>query len=461
MNKTTIFTAIIMLGVGLGVGYLYSPDSSIRETGTTVEMKPLYYRNPMNPTVTSPVPAKDNMGMDYIPVYANDKTTAGKPGTVAIDPKVIQSIGVRTAVATKKDLSVEIQTTGRVAYDEDRLYRLHPKISGWIEKLFFGETGSVVKPGDMLLSVYSPRLVSTQEEYLLALKNAEILADSPFTDIRQGAQDLLKSTQERLELLDVPEHQIRELTQNRKIMKALHIHSQAGGIILNIGAREGQHVTPQTELYMIADLTRIWTYVDIYEYELPWVQLHDKTTMRLDAYPGRIFEGEVTYIYPYIDPRTRTNKVRLEFDNPDLALKPDMFANVTLQARRSLNGIVVPTEAVIRTGKNPKVFVEVSHGSFEPRDVRLGSEANDETLILSGVAEGERVVTSSQFLIDSESSLVEAAAKMMAPENEPQNDDTHAGMESMNMDMDMSKDMDMNQDMDMSKDMDMNREDKQ
>ncbi len=421
MNKKTIAVAIITLALGVGGGYWlasrHTASMKMETSGQQAksERKPLFYRNPMHPTVTSPVPAKDNMGMDYIPVYADDASGGNAPGAVVIDPTVEQSIGVRTSFASRKEISRTIQTVGRVDFDEELLTRLHPKISGWIEKLFVDETGAPVKPNTMLLSIYSPQLVASEEEYLLALKNAETLKASPFADIRQGAQDLLRSSRERLELLDVPAHQMEKLKKTRKIMKALHIHSPSTGIILKVGAREGQHVTPKTELYAIADLSRVWAYVDIYEYEIPWVRLHDKAEMRLAALPGQTFKGKITYIYPYLDPKTRTNKVRLEFDNTKGLLKPDMFADVTIRASHKASAIVIPSEAVIRTGKVPKVFVKTGKGRFEPRNVRLGLQTNGETEILEGVKSGELVVTSAQFLIDSESSLREAAAKMVAP----------------------------------------------
>ncbi len=424
-KKTTAAVAVITLALGAGGGYWLAPrhmnmSASMGTSGqslkTDTRKKPLYYRNPMHPTVTSPVPAKDNMGMDYIPVYADDASSSDSaPGTVVINPTVVQSIGVRTAPAIRKEISRTIQTVGRVDFDEELLTRLHPKISGWIEKLFVDETGAAVKPDTELLSIYSPQLVASEEEYLLALKNAETLKASPFKDIRKGAEDLLRSSRQRLELLDVPKHQMKKLKETREIMKALHIHSPATGIVLRIGAREGQHVTPNTELYAIADLTRVWAYVDVYEYEIPWVRLHDKAEMRLAALPGRTFEGKITYIYPYLDPKTRTNKVRLEFDNTEGLLKPDMFADVTIRASRKARATVIPSEAVIRTGKTPKVFVKAGKGTFEPRNVRLGLETGGEIEILEGVESGELVVTSAQFLIDSESSLKEAAAKMVAP----------------------------------------------
>jgi len=415
-----ILTVIITLALGITAGYwLASRSPSGPATGQTSavggERKPLFYRNPMNPTVTSPVPAKDSMGMDYVPVYADDLTGGGSAGTVVIDPTVVQDIGVRTALVSRKAISRTIQTVGRVAYDEDLLARLHPKVSGWIEKLFVSETGEAVKPDTMLLSIYSPQLVASEQEYLLALKNADTLAKSPFADIRNGAQALLHSSRERLELLDVPAHQMSTLEKTRKIIKALHIHSPLAGIVLAIGAREGQYVTPQTELYKIADLSRVWVYVDVYEYEIPWVRLHDAAEMRLVSQPGRVFEGKISYIYPYLDPQTRTNKVRFEVENPDRLLKPDMFADVILYPNAKPDALVIPTAAIIRTGETPRVFVQTGKGTFEPRRVEPGLESGEETEILKGLTAGERVVTSAQFLLDSESSLAEAAAKMVAP----------------------------------------------
>ncbi len=440
MKNGLIILAVLLAGIG--AGYWLSGKGAAPGAGTQAksERKPLFYRNPMNPSITSPVPAKDEMGMDYIPVYPEDLNGGGSatPGTVVIDPTVVQSIGVRTARAQKRAISRLIQTTGRIAYDEERLTRLHPKVSGWVEKVFVSDTGAAVKPDTMLLSIYSPQLVASEEEYLLALKNAETLEHSPFPDVRKGALDLLRSTRERLELLDVPPHQIRKLERTRKIMKSLHIHSPAAGIVLKVGAREGSHVTPATELYTIADLSRIWTYVDIYEYELPWVRVGDVAEMRLVSLPGRVFKGKITYIYPYLDPKTRTNKVRLEFDNRDGLLKPDMFADVMLHASRRKMALTIPEQAVIRTGRKPKVFVQTGPGRFEPRTVRLGVSNGDMVEVLGGVHDGEIVVTSAQFLIDSESSLKEAAAKMVAPkqENSPQSHkDTKKDMDMKGMKM--------------------------
>ncbi len=375
----------------------------------------LYYRNPMNPAITSPTPAQDNMGMDYIPVYADADGGGGDEptGTVKIDPVTVQNIGVRTAVAKEQTLSRHVRSAGRVDFDEERMSRLHPKTEGWIEKLFIDKTGEQIKKDTILLSFYSPQLVSSQQEYLLALNSLDTLSKSPIEEISQGAKDLVSSSLERLELLDVPAHQIRELEKTRKIKKNLHIHSPFDGVIINIGAREGQYVTPTTELYKIADLSKVWVFADVYESEVSWIQEDDPVEMKLSAIPGKVFTGRVGYIYPYAEAKTRTIKVRLEFDNPDMLLKPDMFADVTIHAQREVDAIVIPSEAVVRSGPREQVFIMREHGKFEPRDVTLGVSSKGLVQVLEGVSAGETVVTSSQFLIDSESKLREATAKMM------------------------------------------------
>ena len=369
----------------------------------------------MNPAITSPVPAQDEMGMDYIPVYVQDNAGGeGEPtGTVSIDPVTVQNIGVRTAVAEQQSLSRHIRAVGRVDFDEERLSRLHPKTEGWIEELYIDKTGEQIGKDTILLNIYSPQLVTSQQEYLLALNNLDVLGESPYEEIRQGAEDLVRSARERLELLDVPEHQIRELEHSRKIKKNLHIHSPFDGVIINIGAREGQYVTPSSELYKIADLSRVWVFADVYENEVPWIQAGDPVDMKLAAIPGKVFSGRVGYIYPYAEANTRTIKVRMEFDNPGMLLKPDMFADVTIHAQRKVDAIVIPAEAVVRSGEREQVFVVRGPGKFEPRTVRLGVTSQGMVQVVEGVSAGEEVVTSSQFLIDSESKLREATAKML------------------------------------------------
>ena len=419
MNKSALMIASIMLFLGLSAGivggyWLANSKQMGKQIPISTDKKILFYRNPMNPLVTSAVPAKDEMGMDYVPVYAADDKTKNSPaGTVIIDGITTQNINVRTAKAVNSALSHTVRALGRVAYDEERMVHLHPKTEGWIEKLNIDKTGQKVKKNADLLSIYSPQLVASQQEYILALNNLKALENSPFKDIRQGAEELVKSSRERLKLLDVPAHQLHALENTHKIKKNLHIHSPADGIVMKIGAREGQFVTPATEIYMIADLRKVWVYVDIYEYELPWVKEGDRVEMQLAGVPGKIFKGHPTYIYPYAEAKTRTIKVRLVFDNPDLLLKPDMFAEVTIQADKQENAVVIPSEAVIRSGARNQVFIVRAPGKFEPRLVTLGLSSNGKVTVLKGVKAGDEVVTSAQFLIDSESKLREATAKML------------------------------------------------
>ena len=422
MNRQAVAGMLIALVLGAGAGYWAAtrhgsdgaePDNQSGAASTGPEV--LFYRNPMNPAITSPVPAQDEMGMDYIPVYVQDNAGGeGEPtGTVSIDPVTVQNIGVRTAVAEQQSLSRHIRAVGRVDFDEERLSRLHPKTEGWIEELYIDKTGEQIGKDTILLNIYSPQLVTSQQEYLLALNNLDVLGESPYEEIRQGAEDLVRSARERLELLDVPEHQIRELEHSRKIKKNLHIHSPFDGVIINIGAREGQYVTPSSELYKIADLSRVWVFADVYENEVPWIQAGDPVDMKLAAIPGKVFSGRVGYIYPYAEANTRTIKVRMEFDNPGMLLKPDMFADVTIHAQRKVDAIVIPAEAVVRSGEREQVFVVRGPGKFEPRTVRLGVTSQGMVQVVEGVSAGEEVVTSSQFLIDSESKLREATAKML------------------------------------------------
>jgi Cu(I)/Ag(I) efflux system membrane fusion protein len=417
------------------------------------EKKILFYRNPMNPDVTSPKPAQDSMGMEYIPVYA-DGNRSSVPGTVSIDPVVVQNIGVRTALAVQKPMSRTVRAVGRVAFDEQRMARLHPKVEGWVEEILVNKTGEVVEKDAILLSVYSPKLVSTQQEYLLALNNYEALKGSTFEEISAGAKSLMDSTRERLKMLDVPQHQIRELERSKKVKKNIHIHSPVAGTVINIGSRQGQYVTPKTELYMLVDLSQVWVFADIYENELPWVETGNKVEMTLASVPGRVFKGTLSYIYPYAQSQTRTTRVRLVFDNADLALRPDMLADVSIKANTQPDAIVIPSEAVVRSGNRTQVFVVRGPGKFEPRKVELGIDSQGEVSVLSGLSAGDEVVTSSQFLVDSESKLREATAKMMETLNANEGGNTQSSDAQKQDSASMSAEMDSMDSMDSKSGMD-------
>jgi Cu(I)/Ag(I) efflux system membrane fusion protein len=408
MNRQLLISSFISLAIGISLGLMMQDDvtevtgqtSGASPSGKSVSDKkdPLFYRNPMDPNITSPVPAKDHMGMDYIPVFA-EEDASGPAGTVRVDPVTIQSMGVRTFTATHADISRQIKTAGRIGYDETTIYRLHPKTEGWIEELRVQTTGEKIEYDDILLSLYSPQLVATEQEYLLALENLEQLAPTAGKESRRSARRLVETARQRLDLLDVPAHQVEEIEKSREAIKELHIHAPGPGTVIKVGARRGQYVTPMTELYFIADLSRVWVYVDIFEDELPWVRVGDRSEMTLNGLPGRVFEGNLTYIYPYAERSTRTIKARLEFDNSEGLLKPDMLADILISTRAARHVLVVPSEAIIRSGLREVVFVQTAPGRFEPREV------------------------GSQFLIDSESKLREAAAKMVSRQQNPMKTD--------------------------------------
>ncbi|MFQ5698285.1 MAG: efflux RND transporter periplasmic adaptor subunit [Myxococcota bacterium] len=384
------------------------------ESSATKEgRKILYWKSPMDPSFIAQGPGKDSMGMDLVPVYEGE-VPSGPPGRIRIDPATVQNIGVRTALVERKSLSREIRTVGRIGYDERLVRRIAPKIAGWIENQTVNFTGQFVTRGQRLLDIYSPELVSTQEEYLVALRYRRRLAGDAIQEAVRGSQDLVQAAETRLRYWGITQAQIKALRERGKITRTMTLHSPTTGIIIEKHVPEGGYIKAGETVYGIADISTIWVYGDVYEYEAPWLNLGQKATMTLAYEPTVTYTGKVTYIYPYLDSKTRTLRVRLEFQNTDdFALKPDMWANVTLHAETTHDALAIPERAVIRTGQRSVALVALDGGYFEPRDVQLGRESGDDVEVLSGVEEGERVVTSAQFLINSESNLQSAIAKML------------------------------------------------
>lgn len=383
-------------------------SGSSQESGTVPERKIKYWQAPMNPGFISDKPGKSPMGMELIPVYEGPSAD----GQIRINPTMVQNIGVKTETIKRRILKHEIRTVGNLTYDERMVHHIHTKYAGWIEKLHVNFTGQEVKENDVLLEIYSPELVSTQEEFVLAMKYRESLADNPFPEISQGANSLLESARRRLELFDVPEHQIEELVRTKKVTRTLHIHSPVRGFVIKKDVLHGMHVMPGKSLYMIADLSNIWVMADIYEYELAWVKLDQEVEMTLSYFPEKKFKGKVTYIDPFLDSKTRTLKVRMEFNNPIWELKPGMYANVILKSTITKSGLAVPEEAVIHSGEKELVVVQNKSGGFETREVSLGVKAGSYYQVFTGLKNLEKVVVSSNFLIDSESKMKEALRKM-------------------------------------------------
>lgn len=330
---------------------------------------------------------------------------------VTIAPERLQTIGVRYEEVTRRPLEKVIRTVGRVAVDERRLAKVTIKFHGWIERLMVSALGDHVKRGQVLFTIYSPDLVATQEEYLLALRSYQELGRSEFPEVSRGAKDLLEAARRRFQLWDITEDHIRELERTGKVLKTLPIHSPITGTVIRKEALAGAHVDPGQELYTIADLSHLWILADVYEYELAFVKTGQKAAVTLSYEPGTVLAGRVGFIYPTLDPKTRTAKVRFELDNPEEKLKPDMYTNVELKVSLGTR-VAVPQDAVIESGQKQLVFIHHGAGRLEPRLIRAGAKADSYYEVVEGLKEGEHVVTSANFLIDSESRLKAAVESM-------------------------------------------------
>jgi Cu(I)/Ag(I) efflux system membrane fusion protein len=350
-------------------------------------------------------------GLTMESIQKGGKVQEIAPGTVQISPERQQLIGVRLGTVEKRPLQKVIRTVGRIDYDEKRIGIVSPKIGGWIEELFVDFTGRFVRKGEPLLTIYSPELVSTQEEYLLALKAKQDWSKSPFSEVGESGNLLAESARRRLKLWDISDAQIKALEEGREPQKTLTLYSPFTGHVLEKMVNKGRFVDAGMALFKIADLSVVWLIADIYESELSAIRVGQPAAIQMSYYPGETFTGKAIYIYPYMDAQTRTAKVRYEFANPHGKLKPEMFANVEITVRLG-DKLAVPEGAVIDTGVRKVVVVDRGSGYFEPREVRLGAKAGDVFEVLDGLKAGERVVTSANFLIDSESKLKEAVGGM-------------------------------------------------
>ncbi len=378
------------------------------------ERKIKYWVAPMDPTFIRDEPGKSPMGMDLVPVYEDEAVTGS---VISVDPVTSQNMGVRLALATRKNLSRTVRTVGLVGYEEPKQYSVNSKIDGWVERLYVNATGQFVKKGSALLEIYSPELVSAQEEFLLAYGNSQSLANSPFPSIADGAERLLDASRRRLQLWDISDRQISRLEKTGQVAKTLTLYSPYDGIVTMKMVREGQFIKGGMELLMLSDISKVWVYADIYEYEMPWVKVGQTARIFLPFVGSEPIESEVSFIYPYVEPKTRTVKARFDIDNADFVLKPDMYVNVRLDTQPVENALTVPAEAVLHSGEVQTVFVALGNGKFEPRQVRTGLQSEDGFIeIKQGLLEGEHVVTSAQFMLDSESKLREAIQKMLEPQ---------------------------------------------
>lgn len=372
--------------------------------------KILYYRNPMGLPGTSPVPKKDSMGMDYIPVYEGEDDASG---AVSIDTARVQKLGVRTAVAAPRDLTRPLRAVGRVEIDERRVFAVAPKFEGWIERLYVNTTGQAVGKGQALFEVYSPELVSAQREYQAAARGVLVLAQAG-AEAQAGMRRVAEAALARLANWDISAEQIERLKAGGEPLRTLTWRAPAAGVVLDKKAVQGMRFTPGEMLYQIADLSAVWVMADVFERDIAALKLGMPVAVRVDAWPEREFSGRVNYIYPTMNAQTRTLPVRIELANPGGLLRPAMYANVVAKVVPGRLALAVPVSAVIDSGTAQRVIVQLEAGRFEPRTVTLGLRSDDYVEVKEGVKAGEQVVVAANFLIDSESNLRAALAGMKA-----------------------------------------------
>jgi len=381
----------------------------------SVERTILFYRNPMDPSVTSPVPRKDEMGMDYVPVYADEAEAAADQGAVVtIDAAVQQNMNVVTEEVRRRDISHEIRTVGSLGYDQERMVSVTTKYPGFIEKTYVNYIGQPVKKGEPLFEIYAPELVQTEQELLAALRYARQLELAP-ADARDRALALVEAARQRLAYWDVSSEQIAELEETGEVFRTLQVLAPASGVVmLRMPGLEGMATQPGMELLHIADLSNLWLTVEVFDNQLPWIDVGSAATVSLSYFPGVTYRGRVRFIEPEVSEKTRTLQLTLDVPNRDGRLRVGMYATVVFEPVAASNALTVPAEAVLRTGQRDLVIVALGGGRFAPREVVLGPRADGSVQILEGLADGDEVVTSAQFLIDSESNLREAISKLVA-----------------------------------------------
>jgi membrane fusion protein, copper/silver efflux system len=410
MNNKSFWIIFLLAAAiaGFLAGRFYTPsgNGSPAASGDSGEREILYWVAPMDANYRRDEPGKSPMGMDLVPVYADEVDS--QPGTVKIDPTVVNNLGVRTTQAERSALPRHIDTVGYVQFDEDTLHHVHTRVDGWIEKLATKATGDPVEKGQLLFELYSPTLVNAQQEFQAAL--------------RSNNSVLHQASRERLTALGVTQGEIARLEKERTVRQRVRVYAEADGVVAHLAVREGIFVTPANEVMSIAELDKVWVLAEVFEREAAWVRPGQMAMVELDYLPGKMWHGTVDYVYPELDPKTRTLTVRIRFDNEDEMLRPNMFARVTIHGEDTGPVVHVPREAVIRGGTIDRVVVALGEGRYRSRPVTLGIESHDRVAIRSGLEAGESIVVSGQFLIDSESNIEAALARMDRTDEDMQQD---------------------------------------
>ena len=441
MKRTVLFSLVtFLLGIGLAVLVLANPfgwasidrmqarssdpaaggaaATSGQAEGQPTERKIKYWRAPMDPTYIRDKPGKSPMGMDLVPVY-EDEEAGPAPGTVRIDPAFVQNIGVQSEPVRRTDIPFTVRTVGMLAYDDGQAVWVNTKFDGWIERVYVNYVGEAVRKGQKLFEIYSPQLVTTQNEYLQAVDYAKRMAASDYPEAAKRASSLVESSRQRLTYWDISDAQIEELQRSRTIRRTLTAVSPADGLVVEkmSQALEGMSVKAGMNLYKIVDLSKIWAEAEIYEHQVPWLKVGQRAVVDVPTEPGRRIVGRVRYVYPFFSEKTRTMKVSIELPNPGNRLRADMYVNITFDVPSARNVLVVPEEALIHSGTRKVLVLDRGNGTFQVREVKLGVNGSGLWEVKDGVEEGDRVVVSAQFLIDSESSLKEAIRKLTTGDN--------------------------------------------
>lgn len=409
-----VAAAAAVLGFLAG-GWLGSGDPSSPAPAAAGEQEILYWVAPMDPNYRSDEPGKSPMGMDLVPVYADGQEASGQNAdaqpSLRIDPAVVNNIGVKLAPVARGTLHRHIDTVGYVTPDADRVSHVHVRTEGWIETLEADTEGEAIRKGAPLFEIYAPALVSAQEEYLQALQS--------------GSEPLIGASERRLAALGMDADQISAVRRDRRPRRTFTMAAPQDGYVMELNVREGMFVEPGNTIMSLADLSEVWVDVDVFEQQIDWVRPGQAALMRLPFAPDRQWKGSVEYVYPTIRPETRSARVRLAFENPGLALKPNMYAQVEIEADPRRNVLHVPDQAVIRTSEHTRVVLALGEGRFRPAEVATGMTSEGRTEVLKGLKEGERVVVSSQFLIDSEASLDASLMRMVDTPPEPDEGHSH------------------------------------
>jgi Cu(I)/Ag(I) efflux system membrane fusion protein len=397
MKKLLGAAALVAAGLFAGMWFArqHAPAATAGGQQTSAAGKPLYWYDPMKPEVHFDKPGKSPfMDMELAPKYAG----AGDASGIAIDPRVAQNLGVRTKPVTRGMFSQRVDAVGAVEVDQQRVFAIESRAAGWVEQLDVHAVGERVKKGARVAGVYSPDLYAAQQELVLAVKS--------------GDEGLVKSARQRLALLGASETQVRDVVRTREAQRRLQIFAPSDGVVTELNVREGSQVAPGTPLMRIADLSTVWIIVEISEAQATGIRAGAAAQVRLAAKPGQSIDGKLDYLYPQLDSATRTLRARLVIDNTGGVLQPGMYANVSIPGDAQENVLLVPSEAVIRTGRRCVVIVAEDEGHYRPVEVEAGPEHSEQTVIIAGLEEGQQVVTSGQFLIDSEASLQGAYDRM-------------------------------------------------